>query len=77
MTPAFSTVGGRWDQDRYGLVALKSPIPALHEVQNLADSPPDSETRHLLFTELVRQRNRLSDALSEAAQTVETILDRV
>lgn len=74
LLPAFETAGGRYEQDLYELEDLGSAIPALHALHELTASPPDSERSHLLFTELLRQRNRLSDALrlatSEANEAV-------
>ncbi len=68
LLPAFETFGGRYEQDLYELDALTSPVPALHALGELAGSAPDSELSHLLFTELTRQRNRLSDALRWATE---------
>ena len=70
LIPAFETAGGRYAQDRYELEALDSPIPAMHELQLLEDTPPDEELSHLLFTELTRERNRLSDALRWATAEI-------
>ena len=70
LLPAFETAGGRYEQDRYALEALDSPIPALHDLTLLAATPPDDELSHLLYTELLRQRNRLSDALRTATSRV-------
>jgi hypothetical protein len=66
LLPAFETWGGRYAQDRVGHEALSSPIPALHDLELLARTDPEDELGHLLHTELLRARNRLSDALREA-----------
>jgi hypothetical protein len=68
LLPAFETWGGRYAQDRVGLEALSSPVPALHDLKLLADTPPEAELSHLLHTELLRARNRLSDALRRATE---------
>jgi hypothetical protein len=74
LLPAFETSGGRYAQDRYELEALDSPIPAVHDLSLLAATPQDSELSHLLYTELMRERNRLSDALRWAtAEILETV----
>lgn len=70
LLPAFETAGGRYEQDLYELEDLGSAIPALHALHELRSVPPDSETAHLLFTELLRQRNRLSDALRLATDLI-------
>jgi hypothetical protein len=68
LLPAFETWGGRYAQDRVGLEALSSSVPALHALKLLASTPPESELSHLLQTELLRARNRLSDALRLATE---------
>jgi hypothetical protein len=74
LLPAFETSGGRYAQDRYELEALDSPIPAVHDLSLLAATPPDAELSHLLYTELMRERNRLSDALRWATvEILETV----
>jgi hypothetical protein len=70
LLPAFETAGGRYEQDRYELSALNSAIPALHDLKLLAATPPDDELSNLLYTELLRQRNRLSDALRWATAEI-------
>jgi hypothetical protein len=70
LLPAFETAGGRYEQDLYELGALGSAIPALHALHELRSAPADSELSHLLFTELLRQRNRLSDALRLATAEI-------
>jgi hypothetical protein len=70
LLPAFETAGGRYEQDRYALEALGSAIPALHGLHLLAETPPDDELSHLLYTDLLRQRNRLSDALRSSTSRI-------
>ena len=70
LLPAFETAGGRYEQDLYELEALGSAIPALHALHEFRSAPADSELSHLLFTELLRQRNRLSDALRLATTEI-------
>ena len=66
LLPAFETWGGRYAQDRVGHAALSSPIPALHDLTLLTKTDPDADLSHQLNTELLRARNRLSDALRRA-----------
>ncbi len=70
LLPAFETAGGRYEQDRYELDALNSAVPALHDLGLLAATSPDDELSHLLYTELLRERNRLSDALRWATAEI-------
>jgi predicted Zn-dependent protease len=70
LLPAFETAGGRYEQDLYELEDLNSAIPALHALHELRSADPDSELAHLLFTELLRNRNRLSDALRSATSVI-------
>jgi hypothetical protein len=70
LLPAFETAGGRYEQDRCVLEALGSAIPALHGLHLLAETPPDDELSHLLYTDLLRQRNRLSDALRSSTSRI-------
>ena len=74
LMPAFETYGGRYAQDRVAHPALKSPLPALHDLQTCLDEPPDSDLRHLLYTERLRVRNYLSDALRSATAEIEAVL---
>jgi hypothetical protein len=70
IVPAFETAGGRYAQDRYELEALNSAIPALHDLHLLRNTPTDAELSHLLYTELLRERNRLSDALRRSTLAI-------
>jgi hypothetical protein len=70
LLPAFETAGGRYAQDCYELEALNSAIPAMHALQLFSDTPPNAELSHLLYTELLRERNRLSDALRRATSEI-------
>lgn len=74
LLPAFETAGGRYEQDLYELEDLGSAIPALHALHELRVTPPGSEVGHLIFTELLRQRNRLSDALRLATDEINEVL---
>lgn len=74
LLPAFQTAGGRYEQDLYELEDLGTPIPALHGLKEFSACPPDSERANLLFTELLRSRNRLSDALRHATSMVRGVV---
>jgi hypothetical protein len=70
-------VGGRYGQDSYGLTALSQPLPGLYEVSRLATMSPDEEAYKLLLTRLLRERNRIADALREACWQIENLLRQV
>ncbi len=75
LTPAFATVGGRYAQDRHSHNGLAEPIPAVHAMEQLATAAPGGELSHLLYTELLRERNKLSDALRHATTEIDRLLN--
>jgi hypothetical protein len=77
LTPVSSTVTGKYEQDSYGLTALTLPLPGLFEVGTLATLDPESEARKLLLTRLIRERNKVIDALSDAHWLIESVLRQV
>jgi hypothetical protein len=69
-----STVSGRWDQDLYGLSALRTVFPALYTIETLGAAPDGSVDRRLAMTRLVRNRNWIADSIVEAIATVRSTL---
>lgn len=63
VTPVLGTVIGKYGQDTYGLSALKRWIPALAHVSELKGKDPLSGDHMLWWGKLVRERNRVTDAL--------------
>jgi hypothetical protein len=63
LTPVVSTVKGKYGQDTYGLSALSKPIPVLEAVRDYMNYPAGSAERKLLMTRLMRERNKIYDAL--------------
>jgi len=61
--PVLGSVVGRYGQDTYGLSALKRWIPALAPVDHLAGKDPLSGDHALWWGKLVRERNRVTDAV--------------
>ncbi|MHC9237774.1 M28 family peptidase [Pseudooceanicola sp. 502str34] len=74
LTSVASTVSGRWDQDTYGLTALKTALPGLYGIEKLAKLDPEEAAYKLQWTELLRQRNRACDGLREATATLDAFL---
>lgn len=62
LTPILSTVAGRYGQDPYGLSALKTRLPGLYPIE----VQPSGVADGVVFTTLIRQRNRIADALDQA-----------
>jgi hypothetical protein len=71
LTPVSSTVAGKYGQDSYGLTALTQPLPGLYEAGTL---DPEGEPHRLLLTRLIRERNKVADALSDARWLIENLL---
>lgn len=88
LTSAFRSTVAPWEQDTYGVSALGRPVPLLAELDNLAalDRPEggadggnltggaDEDRLQPLFTQLLRARNRLSDAVYYAGIILRGIL---
>jgi hypothetical protein len=71
LNPVLYTVEGPYDHDP----ALQVPmLPGLQGVTRLASLDPDSDEYGFLRTRLVRERNRVADALASAAEHVEWLL---
>ncbi|MSO76714.1 MAG: M28 family peptidase [Alphaproteobacteria bacterium] len=76
LVPMQSTVKGTYGQDPYGLTAQTTMIPCLYDVPGLADLA-DGEARWMLETQLVRERNRVADALGDACGVIDDTLRQV
>ncbi|WP_166652449.1 M28 family peptidase [Enterovirga rhinocerotis] len=73
LIPLASTSKGTYGQDVYGFTPQGSMIPSLFEVPGLGKLP-DGEARWMLETKLVRERNRIADALDDCRREIETTL---
>jgi len=73
LVPLQSTDIGTYGQDSYGYTPQTTMIPCLYEVPRL-DGMPDDEQRWMLETHLVRQRNRVADALGDATALIDETL---
>ncbi len=76
LTPILGTMIGRYGQDTYGLSALKRWIPALADVAALRGTDPASGEHALWWGKLVRERNRVTDALAQSVATAQSLTDR-
>lgn len=64
LIPILSSKSGKYGQDPMG--TRFKPIPALQPLNRLNEMDPDSEEYKALRTSLLRERNRVSDALRSA-----------
>jgi Iap family predicted aminopeptidase len=74
LTPVVSTVKGKYGQDTYGLSALGKPIPVLESVKDCVNYPAGSAQRKLLMTRLMRERNKVFDALRGVVELIDRTL---
>ncbi len=74
LVPLASTARGTYGHDVYGYTPQGTMIPSLYDVPQLAKLPADSEARWMLETQLIRDRNRVADALGDCRLLVEDTL---
>lgn len=77
INPVLYTMVDRYEQDTYGLSYLEKSIPLLQPVTDLAAMDPNGTEFKALFTQLVRARNRVGDALDEAIRIAEDTLQLI
>jgi len=71
LTRVRAQVADRYDQDTYGLSALHKSVPVLYEIDQFPKLNREEQTYKLLMTKMVRERNRVADALSEAICSID------
>jgi hypothetical protein len=76
LIPLESTAIGTYGHDPYGLTSQTTMIPCLYDVPRL-ERLPEAEDRWMLETRLVRQRNRVADALGDACALIGDTLGRL
>ena len=69
LVPLASTSKGAYGHDPYGYTPQGTMIPSLYEVPQFAKLP-DGEQRWMLETQLLRARNRVSDALEDCRRLI-------
>jgi N-acetylated-alpha-linked acidic dipeptidase len=70
INPALFTIDGPYEMDP----ALQLPIlPGLAPMRELATLDPESSEHRFLWTQLIRQRNRIHDALLQAVEILEAV----
>jgi hypothetical protein len=73
LVPLASTAKGSYGHDPYGYTPQGSMIPTLYDVPRYAKLG-DGEERWMLETQLVRDRNRIADALVDCRRLIEGTL---
>ena len=73
LVPLASTAKGTYGHDPYGYTPQGSMIPTLYDVPRYARLG-EGEERWMLETQLVRDRNRIADALSDAKRLIDDTL---
>src|SRR5215470_11526721 len=71
LLPIASTVKGTYGHDTFSFTPQSTMIPCLFDVPKLTGMLPSTPERWLLETQLVRERNRVSDALVDARLMIE------
>lgn len=74
ITNAFYTNAEKYDQDSYGRTILSKPIPLLFNTISLNRMDKDTLEYRLLYTKMLRSRNRVADAVLTACEYVELFL---
>jgi len=75
LDPINYTLTGKYGQDRWG--DLPKPIPGLQKIDELVSMDPDSGEFTALMTELIHERNKVSDALDEAITLIKSKLEEL
>ncbi len=73
LIPIFSSKRGKYSQDPRE--THFKPLPVLQSIQELSALDPNSQETKALFTFLVRQRNKVSDAIQAANQIITDTLN--
>ena len=74
LTRVRAQVAERYGQDTYGLSALHKSIPVLYEMDQFANLDKAGQDYKLLMTKMVRQRNRVADALADATWHIDNAI---
>lgn len=73
LVPLASTAKGTYGHDPYGYTPQGTMVPSLYDVPRYTKMP-DGEARWMLETQLVRERNRIADALDDSRRLVDDTL---
>ena len=70
LLPITTTAKGVYGHDPYSYTPQGTVLPALYDAPRLADPGLDAVARTMLETQLLRERNRIADALDEACRLI-------
>jgi len=76
ITNAFYTNAEKYSQDSYGRTILSKPLPLLYPMIELAKMDRDSDEYKLLYTKMLRNRNRVADAVMLANEYASLFLNQ-
>jgi len=74
LVPLMSSAIGKYGHDPYGFGPQTTMMPALYDATRLAKMP-EGEDRWMLETKVVRDRNRVADALSDCVAIIQDALN--
>lgn len=77
LIPVGYTTVCKYDQDTYGRTGLEKPLPALQPIVELANLNPESSEFKTLKTKLIKERNKVMDALENAIELIRETLARI
>jgi hypothetical protein len=76
LVPLQSTYKGTYGQDPYGYTPQTTMMPCLYDIPRLKEMD-DGEQRFMLETKLIRDRNRVADALADVTELMEDLLGQI
>ncbi len=76
LVPLMSSAIGKYGHDPYGFTPQTTMLPALYDLARLSRLD-EGEERWMLETKVVRDRNRVADALAESIAIIEDSLARL
>jgi hypothetical protein len=77
LLPIASTAKGSYGHDTFSFTPQSTMIPCLYDIPQLSRLPESGPQRWQLETQLVRERNRVGDALTDARLLIEATLARL
>lgn len=73
LTGAFYSASSRYAQDSYSLSVLQKPVPLLYPLYEMHEMEETSLEYRLQYTQMLRNRNMLADALRTANEFIESL----
>lgn len=76
LSPELRTISGKYSQDTYGLYALSKMIPSLFPIEEMSKWSEEREEYKLMWTKMIRERNRVMDSLKMANSILDEALSK-